>query len=323
MIQDKDKFFLEMYQVFDFFVLGLAFVLAYYTKIVLVPDIVRGLASGQNYTLVFLLSAISCQFSLRFSQTYPPFKDKQFGRLVFQILKAISYGMLLAVILLYVSHIADISRLLMGLFAVFAFVLLTITKGGMYYFLNKKHSRTYNIQNILIIGSRSRSLDIVEAIMKSPGSDYRIIGCLETVGNKERVGTEIYESVRIIGTLDVFNKILLEESVDEVIFALPLRDIEEIHNYIYFAEEMGIKIRVMPDFQIQKIKFYPKMATIYIDQFLGLPTLAVSSTTANELGLFVKSLMDYVGAAVAMIVLSPVFLIIALLIKATSPGAIF
>ena len=51
--------------------------------------------------------------------------------------------------------------------------------------------------------------------------------------------------------------------------------------------------------------------------------MAVSSTTANELGLFIKSLMDYVGAAVAMIVLSPVFLIITLLIKTTSPGPIF
>ena len=89
--------------------------------------------------------------------------------------------------------------------------------------------------------------------MTRPGSEYRIIGCLETVENERRVGKEIYESVKIIGTLDLFNKILLEESVDEIIFALPLRDIKEIHNYIYFAEEMGIKIRVMPDFQIQKI----------------------------------------------------------------------
>ena len=250
MIQDKDKFFLEIHQVFDFFILGLAFLLAYYAKIALVPDIVRGLLSGQNYTLVFLLSAISCQFSLRFTQTYPPFKDKQFGRLVVQIVKAISFGMLLAVILLYVTHIADISRLLMGLFAVFSVIFLTIARGGMYYFLNKKHSRAYSIQNILIVGARSRSLDIIEAIMKSPGADYRIIGCLETVENEERVGTEIYESVKIIGTLDIFNKILLEESVDEVIFALPLRDIEEIHNYIYFAEEQqsgqGFDIALSP-----------------------------------------------------------------------------
>ena len=303
MIRDKDKFFLEVYQIVDFLILGLAFLLAYYSKIALVPDIVRGLDTEQHYILVFLLTSISCQFNLRFAETYPPYKHKQFRYVIVQIVQAIFFGILFAVVLLYITHIAAVSRLLMGLFSVFAVILLSLVKGGMFYYLNKKHTRTYNVQNILIIGSRERSLDIIDAIMKSPGSEYRIIGCLETVENEKRVGKEIYESVKIIGTLDLFNKILLEESVDEIIFALPLRDIKEIHNYIYFAEEMGIKIRVMPDFQIQKIKFYPKRATVYIDHFLGLPTLAVSSATTNELGLFVKSFIDYVGAAVGMVVL--------------------
>lgn len=324
MIWDKDKFFLEICQIVDFLTLGLAFLLAYYTKIALVPDIVRGLPSGQNYTLVFLLTSISCQFNLRFTGTYPPFKDKLLRHLIVQIAKAIFFGMLLAVILLYITHIVHISRLLMGLFAVFAVILLSIVKGSIFFILNKKYTRTYNIQNILIIGARDRSLDIIRAIMKKPGSGYHIIGCLETVENEESVGREVYETVKIIGTLDIFNKILLEESVDEVIFALPLKKIKEIHNYIYFAEEMGIKIRVMPDFQLQKIKFYPtKRANVYIDHFLGLPTLAVSSTTVNELGLSIKSIIDYIGAALGMIVLAPVFLIIAIFIKTTSPGSVF
>ncbi len=130
-------------------------------------------------------------------------------------------------------------------------------------------------------------------------------------------------SVKIIGTLSIFNKTLLEDSIDEVVFALSLRDIENVHDYIFFAEEMGIKIRVMPDFQIQKIKYFPiKSSSVYIDQFLGIPTLAVSSTTTNEPGLFIKSIIDYVGAAVGMLILAPVFFIIAILIKMNSPGPI-
>lgn len=211
----------------------------------------------------------------------------------------------------------------MGLFALFSIILLSILRGIMFYVLNKQHMRSYNDQKVLIIGARSRSIDIIDAIMKNPGSGYRIIGCLETVEHQERVGEEIYESVKIIGTLDIFNKILLEESVDEIIFALPLRNIIEIHNYIYFAEEMGIKIRVMPDFQIQKIKFYPKRATVFIDHFLGLPTLAVSSTSPNEIGLYIKSVIDYIGAALGVTVLSPLFLVIAILVKATSSGPVF
>lgn len=323
MIRDKDKFFLEIYQIVDFLTLGLAFLLAYYTKITLLPDIVRGLATGQNYVLVFLLSTISCQFNLRFAGTYPPYQDISLARLILQIAKGILSGIALAVLLLYVTHIADISRLLMGLFALYAFFLIAVFKGALFYILRKKHVRAYDINSVLIIGARDRSLDVIEAIMKNQPSEYRIIGCLETVENAWRVGEEIYESVKIIGTLDSFKKILLEQSVDEIVFALPLKNIADIHNYIYFAEEMGINIRVMPDFQIQKIKFYPKRATVHIDHFLGLPMLAVSSTSPNELGLFIKSVIDYVGAGAGMVVLSPFFLVIALLIKITSPGPVF
>ncbi len=94
MIQDKNKIFLELYQVVDFLVLGLAFLLAYFTKIALVPGIVRGLATNQNYTLVFLLASISCQFNLRFAETYPPYAHIQFRHLFAQITKAISFGIL-------------------------------------------------------------------------------------------------------------------------------------------------------------------------------------------------------------------------------------
>ena len=49
----------------------------------------------------------------------------------------------------------------------------------------------------------------------------------------------------------------------------------------------------------------------------------VSSTSPNELGLYFKGIIDYVGAALGLIILAPVFLIITILIKLTSPGAIF
>lgn len=101
MTQDKDKFFLEIHQFLDFLTLGLAFSLAYYSKIALLPDVVRGLASGHNYLLVFLLTSISCQFSLRFAETYPPYKNKQFLQVIAQVIKAVFAGVLFSLILLY------------------------------------------------------------------------------------------------------------------------------------------------------------------------------------------------------------------------------
>lgn len=324
MIRDKEKFFFEIYQVIDFLALGAAFLLAYYTKVVLVPDIVRGLAAGQNYTLIFLLISIFCQFNLRFTETYPPFKYESLSVLIIQIIKAIFFGFLFAILLLYLTHLADISRLLMVLFALYAVIFLSVIKGAMFFVQVKKHPRAYDIKEVLLVGARDRSLDVIEAIMDNPNSGYRIVGCLETAENADKVGQMIHKMVRIVGTLDDFSEILLKGSVDEIIFALPLKNIKLIHNYFYIAEKMGIKIRVMPDFQIHKIKFFPiETAHVYIDHFLGLPTIAVSSIKASELGLFVKSVIDYVSAALGLIVLAPFFLFIGIAIKMTSPGPVF
>lgn len=114
MIQDKDKIFLEIHQVLDFALLALAFFLAYYFKVALVPYTFRGLAQNPNYILVFLLCSICCQFSLRFFETYQPYADIQLGQLLVRIGKAILLGMSLAVLTLYITHMADVSRLLMG-----------------------------------------------------------------------------------------------------------------------------------------------------------------------------------------------------------------
>ncbi len=322
-MQNKKEFIAEIQQIFDFLILGFAFWLAYYTKIALVPGAIRGLTEDQNYLLVFFISGVSCHFCLRFNGTYPPFNYKHFNELLFKTIKAIILGTLISIIFLYLTHIANVSRLLMGLFTLFSIVLLSIKKGSVFFILNKKHIATYAIKNVLIVGTRDRSLDVIDAIMTDPIQAYHIIGCLETSDKEERIGKEIYKSVLIIGTLSSFNTILLENSVDEIIFALPLKNIKEIHNYIYYAEEMGIKIRVLPDFQIQKIRFYPKRATLQIDQFLGLPTLAFSSISPKELDLYIKNVLDYVFAAFGLLLLSPVFLIIIIFIKATSPGPIF
>lgn len=116
--------------------------------------------------------------------------------------------------------------------------------------------------------------------------------------------------------------ILKEETIDEIVFALPLKKVENIHEYIYFAEEMGKNVRVLPDFQMHKIQYFSQTANVNIEDFLGVTTLALSSVPKNGNELLLKSFVDYAGAFVGVTLLSPVFLLISLVIKATSKGPI-
>ena len=66
------------------------------------------------------------------------------------------------------------------------------------------------------------------------GSGYRVLGCLET--DKDDVGKDVINGVKVIGTIDSLEKILWEEVVDEIIFAMPLSKIDTADKYIAEAD---------------------------------------------------------------------------------------
>ncbi len=173
---------------------------------------------------------------------------------------------------------------------------------------------------ILVIGSKERARDIIKSICSAKDSNYTVIGCLEV--DASLVGEHVYDRVKVLGDMAQFKTLLRNSVVDEVIFALPLSEVENANDKIAFAEELGVNIRIMPDWQLQKIMFRPETASIAFDTFIGIPTLTLSSTPKKDLELLVKAFIDYLGAFAGLILLSPLMIIIALIIKLSSPGPV-
>lgn len=312
---------LAVHQIIDLVIITLAFWSAYKIKIVL-PGSLGGLASYYDYRFILVLSLISFHLSLRLFGAYAQYRLQTMRQVFFRLLKATLTGMAGVIFLGYMLHIESVSRLLITLFAFFALLGLGLFKGVLYHLLARSRYKNYNTRNILVIGTRQRSLDFIKKIMRRRESGFRITGCLETCDQVETIGERVYENVKIIGTLSDFKKILKRETVDEVVFGIPLKKIEDVHEYIYFAEEMGKNVRVLPDFQIDKIKYYPQTAKVNIEDFLGVPTLALTSAPKSSNELLLKSFIDYSGALFGVVLFSPLFLLICLLIKLTSKGPV-
>jgi lipopolysaccharide/colanic/teichoic acid biosynthesis glycosyltransferase len=117
--------------------------------------------------------------------------------------------------------------------------------------------------------------------------------------------------------------ILTEQVVDELIFAMPLKEIENVDKYIVLAEDMGVSTRIIPDWQLYYLMYKPGAATISFEEFLGIPTMALHTTPPNRGALLVKSAFDYTFAAVAMVLFLPLFIIIAAALKLSSRGPVF
>jgi len=167
------------------------------------------------------------------------------------------------------------------------------------------------------------ALEPVPTINKNPGSGYIILGCLSAKKIDKHVGEFVYRDIKVLGKMSSLEDILISEVVDELIFTDLLEKIDNIRENIVIAEQMGITVRIMPYFQLEEIMFRPETSTIFIEQFVGLPTVAISSVPHKEVEFFIKSIIDYTGAFLGLIFLSPIFLILSILIKLDSEGKVF
>jgi exopolysaccharide biosynthesis polyprenyl glycosylphosphotransferase len=104
--------------------------------------------------------------------------------------------------------------------------------------------------------------------------------------------------------------------VDEVLFAVPPARFAEIEELFLFCDEEGVRTRLSLD-------FFPHVnSELYLDRLGPLPLLTFSATPHDEIKLFAKRSLDVAVALVGLLVLSPLLLLTAVLIRLTSPGPI-
>jgi len=304
------------HKVIDLILTALAFLTAYYLKIYWLGD---SPFSRENATLPFLVLAIMvcCGLSYDFFGCYELHRQQNFGRVFLRIAKSALFGAAGVILLLYLLRMSEGSQILIASFVGLDILYLTICRAT----ILSRRKRGLHRKEILIIGSRERARELIRYVTANEEMGYHIIGCLDV--DPAPVGTEVAEGITIIGTLGDFRQLLLDSAVDEVIFAIPLIKVDGVIDYIGFAEEQGVNVRVLPDWQIPELMYQPRLASVFIEPFVGIPTLALSSTPRKELALQIKTLLDRVSAFFGLVVLLPLFLAVAATIKLTSKGPVF
>ena len=252
---------------------------------------------------------------------YASYRKQNFAGIFWNVIKAVSTGMLVLALCMYLLKITDVSRIMLGIFLLLNIGLLGLSKGFVYRIIAHYRQKGFNFRNVLIIGCEKMARDVIDAIGDRLGSGYRVLGCLGLEQND--IGRSVKNGVGVIGTMDHLEKILMEDVVDEVVCAMPLSCIGNVDKHLAFAESMGVAVRIVPDWQIESLMYRPGIARIDIEDFLGIPTMALSTTSANQIELLLKSVLDYILAGIAFVLLSPLFLLICCAIKISSRGPVF
>jgi exopolysaccharide biosynthesis polyprenyl glycosylphosphotransferase len=178
----------------------------------------------------------------------------------------------------------------------------------------RRHGR--NLRYIVILGTNARALEFARRIETKPEWGYRNLGFADESWH----GMEEFErsGERLISDLSGLAEFLRHNVVDEVAIYLPLRSFyEEASRIAALCGQHGITVRF--DSNIFGLKIaHPSMEAFDAD-----PYFTPQSETRDGWPVIFKRLLDIAGSFVLLVSLLPLFALVAVLIKLTSPGPVF
>jgi exopolysaccharide biosynthesis polyprenyl glycosylphosphotransferase len=167
--------------------------------------------------------------------------------------------------------------------------------------------------NTLLVGGNARALGLYEEIMAmrtSPG--YRFVGFVRVNGEDNLLDRHI----PLLGKYPELPKLIREHRVEEVILAVESGDHKDLENILALLEDQEVLVSIIPD-TYDILSGSVKMTSVY-----GVPLIRVNQEIMPAWQFSVKRIMDIGVSLLALIILSPVYLFIALGIRFTSPGPV-
>lgn len=315
MIKDNQKVFNRLMVIIDAAITVASFMLAYFFKFYILNDGPGpGVLPAVEYfrllifiVPVYMLIYYSCG-------VYAPKRTVRRRFEIYGIVKANTIGIMALIIILYlIIREIDISRSVMAFFSVINIFItsafrLILRKG-----LRTIRSKGYNLKHLLLVGYSRAAEEYIDRLTDNPQWGYAAVGILD---NNIPAGT-VYKGVKVLGSLGNLEIILPENKLDEIAITLSLKDYDYLESIVGICEKSGVHTKFIPDYN-SMIPSKP-----YTEDLMGLPVINIRyvplTNTGNKL---IKRLMDIVGSVLGIVITSPIMLLAALLVKATSPGPV-
>ena len=171
----------------------------------------------------------------------------------------------------------------------------------------------YNQKHILLVGYSRAAEAYIDRIIANPQWGYTVRGILDD--NVPRGA--VYKGVKVMGSIDNLLYILPENKLDEIAVTLSLSDYDRLEEIVNLCEKSGVHTKFIPDYN-SLIPGKP-----YTEDLGGLPVINIRYVPlSNTVNAVMKRMVDIAGSFLGLVVTSPLLLVVAVLIRATSRGPV-
>ncbi|MCK4912825.1 MAG: sugar transferase [Candidatus Omnitrophica bacterium] len=312
MLRQRRKIF-PFYIVVDLIFIGLICFYSYISRYNLLKDIIASkaiLPNFREYSFIFILWAVFLVISLNRRNLYITDRGLSIPKEIFRTIISVFWtGILMSGVIFFAKYQFFSRHIFLKSFLLLCFTLPTwrVIKRLL---LRKLIAQGYSNKNVLIVGVGKIGKLVWQEIQRSPHLGLRVIGFLDDNGG------QLKDGAAVIGKLTDFFRIAKKHFIDEVIITIPSEK-KVISNLIEQAKGLRLGVKIVPENFEQAL---PMLEVSYLGM---MPLLTYKERSFHPAEVALKRLFDFVVSLLFLTLLSPLFIIVAILVKLDSRGPMF
>ena len=313
MLKRHSQFLQSVLFLFDLATICGCWLLAYYLRFLegLAP-IDKGIPPFEIYLWLLVPILVVWGISFRAFNLYRPRRMGSHLAEFLDIAKANTISVLVLVAFTAFYRQFEYSRLVFLYFWMLNLIALGFSRMAFREALRFMRKQGYNQRHCLIVGAGKLGQRVVRSLALHNEFGIKVHGFLTRHPNK--LGKN-YEGVEVIGLYSDIER--YAPGLDIVFLCLPPDEEQGSEKLFQFLATTTIEVKVIPSIY----EFITLRAEA--EMFEGLPVITLQGSPLYGWNVVLKRMTDLVGASVALALTGPMMLIMASLVKLTSPGPVF
>jgi len=271
----------------------------------------------QEMAWVLVVIGAVAILTLQAMSAYRPLLTQSRTQVVLSGIAAPMCGLGAVALILFALRSLIWSRLFIFLFTALAIALLTVYRLGLRWYQVRRIASGFYARHVVLVGSL-RAVDRIAQYLQrtTTPTHYRLLGYLEV---RPLPGAQLTPlAVPRLGTVDALGDLLVHRPIHEVIAIQGTEGDQWLREMIEICDYFRVTLRLVPEAllfgSLKDLQF------VYRADPLRLPEIVLRPRDFASDALFVKRLIDIVVSATLLLLLAPLFALIALAIKLSTPG---
>lgn len=170
--------------------------------------------------------------------------------------------------------------------------------------------------NTLIVGASNQAKEIYEELNQNKVSlGYRFVGYVDNDGLTE--SDQLHTELNYLGELQHLPELIRDHQIEEVLIALDSREHDQLKSIIDSLANMNVIVKIVPD-------MYDILSgSVKINNLYGAVLREIYPDLMPKWQKGLKRMLDIVVSSVVLVLLLPLFVLIAIRVKMSSKGPIF